>query len=179
MEGRIYTVAQAATVAGCSPRTVRRHLAADRLPGAYQQRTASGAAWRIPAAALDKLRAHLALDVAPCTIEADAPQLEADDNHQPQGFQLAAGPFDAGQLGAALVELAKQQAVAIGAQAQQVEAARDDALWWRCEALDARQQLDQVRAQLAAAQAEAAQLRARIEHHQRATVPIPRLRVAP
>ena len=49
--------------------------------------------------------------------------------------------------GAALVVLATPQAAAIAAQVRQVEAARDDSLWWRCEALDARLQLDQVRAQ--------------------------------
>lgn len=190
MQARDYTVDQAAEAAGCNPRTIRRHLAAGRLPGAYQHRTAHGHAWRIPPAAVEALRSHLALEVTAGAVEhspgfAGPVQVEGQAA-QPEGVALAV------QLDsqAALVALASQQAAAIAAQARQVEAARDDSLWWRCEALDLRQQLDQARAQAIAAQVEAAQLRAQlaqvegqaaqlravVEHHQRPTVPIAHLR---
>jgi hypothetical protein len=171
MQARVYTVAQAAAAVGCNPRTIRRHLAAGALPGAHQQHTAQGKAWRIPGEALDKLRVHLALDVSPGAVEVEPPAAAPPLEHQAHGHQLAPVQLDqAGQLGQALVALATQQAAAIAAQVQQLEHAREDALWWRCEALDARQQLDQVqgvlehvRAQLAAVQVEAAQLRAQLE----------------
>ena len=96
---------------------------------------------------------------------------------RPEGVALAVqADSQAGQLGAALVALASLQAAAIAAEARQVEAARHDSRWWRCEALDLRRQLDQVRAQLGAAQVEAAQLRAVVERHQRPTVPLGVLR---
>jgi hypothetical protein len=96
----------------------------------------------------------------------------------------------AGQLGPALVALARRHAAAIAAQAGHLYAARDHSLWWRCEALDLRQQLDQARAQVIAGQVEAAQLRAQlaqvegqaaqlravVEHQQRPTVPLGELR---
>lgn len=201
MQGKCYTVTQAAAAVGCNPRTIRRHLAAEGLPGAHQQHTAHGPAWRIPAEALDKLRSHLALDVAPGAVEVERVPVEAPDHSQQPGAGQGVGQLDqASQLAPALVALRvalESQAAAVTAQAraldqahQLADQAQQDALWWRCEALEARQQLDQVRAQLAAGQVEAAQLRqqfaaveveaaqlrALVERHQRPTLPLAQLR---
>lgn len=187
---RSYSVKAAAAALGVEPRTVRRWIAAGQVEGAHQVQTPTGPAWTVPLAAVEALRSKVARTVEPVPQLEDPPvQVEHSPGSAGQPAQLegqAAKPegvalavqldSQAGQLGAALVELATQQAAAIAAQARQVEAARDDSLWWRCEALDLRQQLDQVRAQLAAAQLEAAQLRAVVEHHQRPTVPLAHLR---
>ena len=196
---RSYSVKATAAALGVEPRTVRRWIAAGQVEGAQQVQTPTGPAWTVPLAAVEALRSRVARTVEPMPQLADPPvQVEhspgfAGPPHaaKPEGVALAVQlDSQAGQLGAALVALASQQAAAIAAQARQVEAARDDSLWWRCEALDLRQQLDQVRAQLAAAQVEAAQLRAQlaqvegqaaqlravVEHHQRPTVPLAHLR---
>jgi excisionase family DNA binding protein len=194
MQGQTFTVDQAASAVGCNPRTIRRHLAAGQLPGAYQQRTAHGQAWRIPSEALDKLRAHLALDVVPGAVELAEPEPVQPLEHQapPAGQQLApvqlehqAAGWIAG-LDAVRAVLASQGA-AVEAMRGALDRAQDDSTWWRCEALDARQQLeaarvelDQARQQLAAVQLEAAELRqqlATIEARAgRATVPLAQLR---
>lgn len=196
---RSYSVKATAAALGVEPRTVRRWIAAGQVEGAQQVQTPTGPAWTVPLAAVEALRSKVARTVEPVPQLADPPvQVEHSPGFagpsqaaQPEGVALAVQlDSQAGQLGAALVALASQQAAAIAAQARQVEAARDDSLWWRCEALDLRQQLEQARAQLAAAQVEAAQLRAQlaqvegqaaqlravVERHQRPTVPLGELR---
>lgn len=166
-----YTVEQAAQAVGCNPRTVRRHLAAGRLPGAIQQRTATGLAWRIPATALDQLRAHLTPQATLCDVE---PEPAASTALAPTPAP-AQGPTDSVALAAVRIAL-ESQAATIAGQLAQLDAARDDALWWRCEAIGLREQLDQARAQLSAAQVELAHLRAIVELHHRPTIPLDQLR---
>ena len=200
---RSYSVKATAAALGVEPRTVRRWIAAGQVEGAQQVQTPTGPAWTVPLAAVEALRSRVARTVEPVPQLADPPvQVEHSpgfagppqvEGHapKPEGVALAVQlDSQAGQLGAALVALASQQAAAIAAQARQVEAARDDSLWWRCEALDLRQQLEQarakleaanleavqLRAQLAQVEGQAAQLRAVVERHQRPTVPIAHLR---
>lgn len=194
---RSYSVKAAAAALGVEPRTVRRWIAGGQVEGAQQVQTPTGPAWTVPLAAVEALRSRVARTVEPVPQLADPPvQVEHSPGFaglppqvegqaaKPEGVALAVQlDSQAGQLGAALVALASQQAAAIAAQARQVEAARDDSLWWRCEALDLRQQLAaaqveaaQLRAQLAQVEGQAAQLRAVVEHHQRPTVTLGQLR---
>ena len=173
-----YTVKATAAALGVDPRTVRRWITAGQAPGAQQVQTATGPAWMLPLATVEALRSKVArvVELVPQVEPVHrSPQLEA----QPAPLAVHQLDSQAGQLGAVLTTLRAaldSQATTIAGQLGQVEAAREDALWWRCEALDARQQLDQVRAQLAAAQVELAQLRAVVGHHTRATVPLGQLR---
>lgn len=166
-----YTVEQAAQAAGCNPRTVRRHLAAGRLPGAFQQRTATGLAWRIPAATLDQLREHLAPQATLCDVE---PEPAASTALAPPPAP-AQGPNDSGVLAAVRVAL-ESQATTIAGQLAALEAAREDALWWRCEALELRETVDRLKGQLATATAELDQFRKRLQVHDRPTMPLDQIR---
>lgn len=179
MQGRIYTIEQAAAVVGCNARTVRRHLTAGRLPGAYQQHTAHGSAWRIPAAGVDWLRSHLALEVMPGAVEVEV-ELPAP---APAAAIVPTAPAEPGGVG--------PLGVAFDTLGRALERAQDDALWWRCEALDARQQLEaarieaeatrgeltRLRQQAAELEATAAELRQQVERHNRPTVRLDQLRL--
>lgn len=173
------TIEEAAQAVGCNPRTVRRHLAAGRLPGAFQQRTATGLAWRIPAAALDQLREHLAPQATLCEIETAPPaatppeQPVAIASHQPTQGADALGSFAAVQVLRVALE---SQATTIAGQLAALEAAREDALWWRCEALELRETVDRLKGQLATATAELDQLRKRLQVHDRPTMPLDQIR---
>lgn len=173
-----YTVKATAAALGVDPRTVRRWITAGQAPGALQVQTSTGPAWMLPLATVEALRSKVArvVELVPQVEPVhSSPQVEA----LPAPLTVHQLDSQAGQLGAVLGTLRAaldSQATTIAGQLGQVEAAREDALWWRCEALDARQQLDQVRAQLAAAQVELAQLRAIVGHHSRATVPLGQLR---
>ncbi len=177
-----YTVKATATALGVDPRTVRRWIAAGQAPGAQQVQTVTGPAWMLPLATVEALRSKVARLVEPVPqVEPvhRSPQVEAQQVQQPAPLAVHQLDTQAGQLGAMLGTLRAaldSQAATIAGQLGLLEAARDDALWWRCEALDARQQLDQVRAQLAAAQVELAQLRAVVERHTRPTVTLGELR---
>lgn len=63
-----YSVKACADVLGLAPRTLRRWLAAGDVPGAHQVDGKHGAAWRIPADALDALRNRVAVDVDPIPV---------------------------------------------------------------------------------------------------------------
>ncbi len=174
---KVYSVEQAADATGCTARTIRRHLAAGRLSGAYQQHTAHGLAWRIPSESLDALRRHLALDVMPGAVEPEPPQ-ETTAPSQQLAQTDQAHPLAAAWL--ALRAAVEGQAATATAQARALDRAQEDALWWRCEALDASQRLAAsqaeaatLRDQLTAAQAEAAHFRGIVERHQRPTAPLP------
>lgn len=176
-----YTVKATAAALGVDPRTVRRWIATGQAPGAQQVQTATGPAWMLPLATVEALRSKVArvVELVP-QVEPVHPAAQVEAHQAPAAPPLAVQlDSQAGQLGAILGTLRAaldSQAATIAGQLGQVEAAREDALWWRCEALDARQQLDQVRAQLAAAQVELDQLRAIVGQHSRATVPLGQLR---
>lgn len=174
MLDRLYTAAQVARALSVNPRSVRRWIAAGQVPGARQVDSAAGSTWYVPASSLDQLRsrvAHAAQVVAP-VLPVAAPPVDV-----PDGSQLAQVPASADSSGGDVVRaLLAHHGAALDALRDQLAHQRDDALWWRCEALDAQQQLAQVRQQLDAAQLDLAQLRAVVAHHQRETVPVGQLR---
>lgn len=186
-----FSVKAAASSLNVTPRTVRRWIAAGIVQGAHQVDTPSGPAWYLPLAAVEGLRSRVAIEAQPVEAASRSPQAaQAPDSLAPlaQPPQFDSGPL-AASLGALHAALASQSAT-IEAQrhqldlAQQIaERAQHDSLWWRCETLDARQQLDQARGdvaqlrqQLAAAQGEAAHFRAQVERHQRPTIPLAEIR---
>lgn len=162
-----YSVKATAAALDVDPRTVRRWIATGQAPGAYQDQTPTGPTWRLPLDTVEALRTKVAKVAEPVLPFVELAHPEASP--PPAPLVSAAGASETAAL--AVVRLAlDSQASTIAAQQAQVEAAREDALWWRCEALDLRQQLDAARAELASANLELAELRATVDRHHRPTV---------
>lgn len=170
-----YSVKAAAHALGVDPRTVRRWITAGQAPGAQQVQTPTGPAWTLPLATVEALRSKVArvVELVPQIEPVHRAQVEAHLALPPPA--PAQGPTDTGALAAVRVAL-ESQAATIAGQLAQLDAARDDALWWRCEAIGLREQLDQARAELAAAQVELVHLRRIVELHHRPTIPLDQLR---
>jgi len=173
---RAYTVRATATALGVHPRTVRRWIAGGQAPGAYQTDTTAGPTWMLPLATVEDLRSRVArtVEVIP-QVELPAPS--------PAAAIVPAAPAEPGGVG--------PLGVAFDTLGRALERAQDDALWWRCEALDARQQLEaarieaeatrgelaRLRQQAAELEATAAELRQQVERHNRPTVRLDQLRL--
>ena len=123
-----YSVREAATLCGVSPDTIRRRLADDRFPSAFQQNGRTGTEWQIPANELGQVATEEGweLDLAEAEpkqeAQASAPLDELFDRIQTE----AAGRADAeAQL--------KQSLSNISTLEDQLKQARSDAEHWRSE----------------------------------------------